>query len=77
MNWDKLALTMSNATPWCAPFNKGDGWSPLESRTNDKYEITLMSGSLHYAIEIFEGLKAYNGRDGKHASSDPVKMPSG
>jgi len=65
MNWDKLAFDYVKCNTMVCSFNKGDGWSPLESRTNDKYEITLMSGSLHYAIEIFEGLKAYNGRDGK------------
>jgi len=65
MNWDKLAFDYIKCNTMVCSFNEGHGWGPLESRTNDKYELTLMSGSLHYAIEVFEGLKAYSGRDGK------------
>lgn len=45
-------------------FTKG-AWSPMEI-TSDEYVPMHMSAScLHYGIELFEGLKAFRGADGK------------
>lgn len=40
-------------------------WGELKSSQSDEISINVMSGALHYAIQVFEGLKAYRGVDGK------------
>lgn len=40
-------------------------WTPVESCTDDNISISAFAGCFHYAIECFEGLKAFRGKDGK------------
>lgn len=40
-------------------------WGEIEVSTSDKIEIHMAATALHYGQEIFEGLKAFRGADGK------------
>ncbi|MEE0979455.1 MAG: branched-chain amino acid aminotransferase [Muribaculaceae bacterium] len=40
-------------------------WGDIEVSTSDKIEIHIAATTLHYGQEIFEGLKAFRGKDGK------------
>lgn len=40
-------------------------WGDIEISTSDKVEMHIAATALHYGQEIFEGLKAFRGADGK------------
>ncbi|MCC8174868.1 MAG: branched-chain amino acid aminotransferase [Bacteroidales bacterium] len=40
-------------------------WGPVEATTSDTINIHMAATALHYGQEIFEGLKAFRGKDGK------------
>lgn len=65
MDWASLGFSYMK-TDWNVRFNYTDGkWSDMEV-TDDEYIKMHMSAScLHYGIELFEGLKAFRGADGK------------
>jgi branched-chain amino acid aminotransferase len=39
-------------------------WGPIEETTSETIEMHMAATSLHYGQEIFEGLKAFRGKDG-------------
>ncbi len=65
MDWSALGFNYYK-TDWNVRFYYTDGkWSEMEV-TDDEYIKMHMSAScLHYGIELFEGLKAFRGIDGK------------
>ena len=65
MDWTKLGFDYRK-TDYNARYTFTDGkWSEMEI-TQDEYVKMHMSAScLHYGIELFEGLKAFRGIDGK------------
>ena len=40
-------------------------WGEIEVSKSDKIELHMAATSLHYGQELFEGLKAFRGKDGK------------
>ena len=40
-------------------------WGPVEESTSETIEMHIAATALHYGQEIFEGLKAFRGKDGK------------
>lgn len=40
-------------------------WGEIEVTTSDKIELHMAATCLHYGQELFEGLKAFRGKDGK------------
>ncbi len=40
-------------------------WGEIEVSDSDKIEMHMAASALHYGQEIFEGLKAFRGKDGK------------
>lgn len=44
---------------------KDGKWGEVEVTASDKIEIHMAATCLHYGQEIFEGLKAFRGKDGK------------
>ena len=40
-------------------------WGEIEVSSSDKIEVHMAATALHYGQEIFEGLKAFRGKDGK------------
>ncbi|HEY5225331.1 MAG TPA: branched chain amino acid aminotransferase, partial [Methylovirgula sp.] len=45
-------------------WREGEGWQDAEIRARENFSLDPASAVLHYAQEIFEGLKAYRGKDG-------------
>ena len=65
IDWSKLAFNYTKTnTMVCASYKEGK-WGPVESRTCDDITISSLSAALHYGVECFEGLKAFNCKDGK------------
>lgn len=44
---------------------KDGKWGEIEVTSSDKIELHMAATSLHYGQELFEGLKAFRGKDGK------------
>lgn len=44
---------------------KDGKWGPIEVSTDENINLHMAATCLHYGQEIFEGLKAFEGRDGK------------
>jgi branched-chain amino acid aminotransferase len=44
---------------------KNGQWGPVEESTSDTINLHMAATCLHYGQEIFEGLKAFRGKDGK------------
>ena len=64
MDWGKLTFSYTKTnTILCSYFRDG-AWTPVESHTDDNIKMSAFAGALHYAIECFEGLKAFRGKDG-------------
>lgn len=40
-------------------------WGPIEESTSEYIDMHIAATALHYGQEIFEGLKAFRGKDGK------------
>lgn len=65
MDWSKLTFSYTKTnTILYTKFADGK-WSEVESRTDDNLKLSAFAGALHYAVECFEGLKAFRGQDGK------------
>ena len=64
MDWSKLTFSYTKTnTILCSYFRNG-AWTPIESHTDDNITMSAFAGAFHYAIECFEGLKAFRGKDG-------------
>ena len=46
-------------------YHKDGKWGEIEESTSESINIHMASTCLHYGQEIFEGLKAFRGKDGK------------
>ena len=64
-NWSNLTFSYSKTNTILRSVYKDGAWSPIESLTEDDIKLSAFAGCLHYAIECFEGLKAFRGKDGK------------
>ena len=64
-NWSNLTFSYSKTNTILRSVYKDGAWSQIESLTDDNLKISAFAGCLHYAIECFEGLKAFRGKDGK------------
>ena len=65
VDWSKLTFSYTKTnTILTTTFRNGE-WSPVESHTDDYMKVSAYCGAFHYAIECFEGLKAFRGKDGK------------
>ncbi len=61
---EKLSFAYTKTNTIICSHYKDGVWGPIESRRDDNITISALSGSLHYGIQAFEGLKAYRGSDG-------------
>ena len=69
-DWSNLTFSYSKTNTILRTVYKDGAWSPVESLTDDNLKLSAFSGCLHYAIECFEGLKAFRGKDGKNTAED-------
>lgn len=65
IDWSKITFSYTKTNTILRTVYKDGEWSPIESLTDDDIKLSAFAGSLHYAIECFEGLKAFRGKDGK------------
>lgn len=65
MDCSKLGFSYIKTKSIIASEYKDGKWTPLRSIPEDKYPLAAYSPSLHYGISCFEGLKAFNGADGR------------
>ena len=65
INWSALTFSYTKTNTILSTTFKNGAWTPVESLTDDYLKLSSYAGALHYAIECFEGLKAFRGKDGK------------
>ncbi len=65
INWKNLTFSYTKTATILRSTYKDGAWTPVESLTDDNITLSSYAGALHYAIECFEGLKAFRGKDGK------------
>jgi len=65
LDWANLAFGYM-PTDYNVRCRFADGkWGPIEESTSETVEMHIAATALHYGQEIFEGLKAFRGKDGK------------
>ncbi len=65
MDWTKLSFSYIKTNTIIVSQYKNGKWEAPVSLTEDNITLNAMSASLHYGLQCFEGLKAFNGKDGK------------
>ncbi len=65
IDWKNLPFAYSKTDYNVRCIYKNGKWGKLETSSSEYLEIHIASTCLHYGQEIFEGLKAYRGKDGK------------
>lgn len=65
IDWKNLPFAYSKTDYNVRSVFKDGKWSELEVSSSEYLEIHMAATCLHYGQEIFEGLKAYRGKDGK------------
>ena len=65
IDWSKLTFSYTKTNTILTTTFKDGAWTPVESHTDDYLHLSAFAGALHYAIECFEGLKAFRGKDGR------------
>ncbi|MCH5330182.1 MAG: branched-chain amino acid aminotransferase [Alistipes sp.] len=65
LEWESLGFNYYR-TEWNARFYYRDGaWSEMELSDSEYFPMHISAACLHYGLEIFEGLKAFRGIDGR------------
>ncbi len=65
MDWSKLSFNYSKTNTIISCQYKDGQWGEIESLEDDNIKIHAFSASLHYGLQCFEGIKAFNCKDGK------------
>ena len=65
IDWSKLTFSYTKTNTIITTTFKDGKWTPAESLTDDYIKVSTFCGAFHYAIECFEGLKAFRGKDGQ------------
>ena len=65
IDWSKLTFSYTKTNTILSTTFKNGEWSPVESHTDDYLKVSTFCSAFHYAIECFEGLKAFRGKDGR------------
>lgn len=65
MDWSKLTFSYTRPNSILVCEYKNGEWGEVISKSDDYLHLSAFAGSLHYAVECFEGLKAFRGKDGK------------
>ena len=65
IDWSKLTFSYTKTNTILKTEFKDGAWTPIASLTEDYLHFSAYAGALHYAIECFEGLKAFRGKDGR------------
>lgn len=65
IDWKHLPFQYSKTDYNLRCYYRDGKWGDLEESTSEYLELHMASTCLHYGQEIFEGLKAYRGKDNK------------
>lgn len=65
IKWSELPFGYFKTDYNIRAYYKNEQWTPIEVSDSEYFPIHIAATSLHYGQEIFEGLKAYRGKDGK------------
>ena len=65
IDWKHLPFAYSKTDYNVRCYFRDGKWGELELSTSENVELHIASTCLHYGQEIFEGLKAYRGKDNK------------
>ncbi len=65
IDWSKLSFGYIKTDYNIRSYYRDGKWSEPEAETSEYLNIHIASTSLHYGQEVFEGLKAFRGKDGK------------
>lgn len=65
IDWSKLTFSYTKTNTILKTVYSNGTWTPVESLTEDDLKFHTFAGAFHYAVECFEGLKAFRGKDGK------------
>ncbi len=65
INWGKLGFGYIKTDYNLRCYFKSGQWGELEKSTSEEINIHIGATCLHYGQELFEGLKAFRGKDGK------------
>ncbi|MDE6711071.1 MAG: aminotransferase class IV, partial [Alistipes sp.] len=65
IDWSALGFDYTK-TDYNVRYTFTDGkWSGMETTSDEYIRMHMSASCLHYGIELFEGLKAFRGKDGK------------
>lgn len=65
IRWDKLPFGYHKTDYNVRTYFRDGQWSDIEVTDNEYINLHMAATCLHYGQEIFEGLKAFRGKDGK------------
>lgn len=80
LDWQSLGFNYYR-TEWNVRYSYCDGkWSEMELSDSEYFPMHISAACLHYGLEVFEGLKAFRGVDGKirlfRADASAARMQS-
>ena len=80
LDWESLGFNYYR-TEWNVRYCYRDGkWSEMELSDSEYFPMHISAACLHYGLEVFEGLKAFRGVDGKirifRAEASAARMQS-
>jgi len=65
IDWSKLSFGYIKTDYNIRSYYRDGKWSEPEAETSEFLNLHMAATSLHYGQEVFEGLKAFRGKDGK------------
>lgn len=65
IEWGKLGFSYMPTDYNVRCYYRNGKWGEIEVSSSPTIEMHIAAGGLHYGQEIFEGLKAFRGKDGK------------
>lgn len=65
IDWKNLPFGYMKTNANIRSYFKNGAWSDLEITSSESISLHISATCLHYGQEIFEGMKAYMGKDGK------------
>ena len=65
INWSKIGFGYVPTDYNVRCYYRNGKWGEIEISSSETIEMHIAATALHYGQEIFEGLKAFRGKDGK------------
>ena len=65
MDWRNLSFSYTKTNYNVRCLYRDNDWGPIEVTDSEYINLHIAATSLHYGQEIFEGMKAFMGKDGK------------